>query len=237
MHAKVKKSVVTEPLKTNSPTAHKLSLGRPTKQSLNADTKALLIRSGLEHLTEYGFTASGIDAVLKRAGVPKGSFYYYFSSKEAFGKELIASYDAFFGKKLDAHLLDERFEPLQRLERYVLDAEQTMEKYSFRRGCLIGNLGQEVDSLPESYRSILSDVFFGWQQRVQACLYLAQWHGQLGADADCRQLAEYFWIGWEGAVSRAKLTRSVQPLRCFFKCFMEGLSISKCVGVNSNQIN
>ncbi len=209
------------------PPAVKPRRGRPSKPSLNADTKALLIRSGLEHLTEYGFTASGIDAVLTRAGVAKGSFYYYFSSKEAFGKELIASYDAFFGKKLDAHLLDESFEPLERLERYVLDAETTMKKYSFRRGCLIGNLGQEVDSLPESYRSILNDVFFGWQQRVQACLYLAQWRGQLSANADCRQLAEYFWIGWEGAVSRAKLTRSVKPLRCFFTCFMAGLSIPK----------
>lgn len=213
--------------KKKSPIAAKLGRGRPPKQSLNADTKALLIRSGLEHLTEYGFTASGIDAVLKRAGVAKGSFYYYFSSKEAFGKELIASYDAFFGKKLDAHLLDENFEPLERLERYVADAEIMMKKYRFRRGCLIGNLGQEVDSLPESYRSLLNDVFFGWQQRVQACLYLAQWRGQLAADANCKELAEYFWIGWEGAVSRAKLTQSVKPLRCFFTCFIAGISTSQ----------
>ena len=203
--------------------ADKPRRGRPPKQSFNADTKALLIRSGLEHLTEYGFTASGIDGVLKRAGVPKGSFYYYFSSKEAFGKELIASYNTFFAKKIDTYLLDERYPPLERLERYVLDAQQTMKKYDFKRGCLIGNLGQEVDSLPESYRGLLVDVFFGWQQRLQACLYLAQWHGQLSASADCKQLAEYFWIGWEGAVSRAKLTKSVEPLACFFTYFIAGI--------------
>lgn len=200
--------------------ADKPRRGRPPKQSLNADTKALLIRSGLEHLTEYGFTASGIDRVLKRAGVPKGSFYYYFSSKEAFGKELIASYDTFFAKKLDTYLLDESYPPLERLERYVLDAQKTMEKYSFRRGCLIGNLGQEVDSLPEGYREILVDVFFGWQQRVEACLHLAQERSQLSTNTDCKQLAEYFWIGWEGAVSRAKLTKSVKPLTCFYTYFM-----------------
>jgi len=203
--------------------ANKPRRGRPPKQSPDVDTKALLIRSGLEHLTEFGFTASGIDRVLKRAGVPKGSFYYYFSSKEAFGKELIASYDAFFAKKLDTFLLDEHYPPLLRLERYVLDAQKTMKKYNFKRGCLIGNLGQEVDSLPESYRGILVDAFNGWQQRVQACLCLAKEDGELSANADCRQLAEYFWIGWEGAVSRAKLAQSSKPLTCFFNYFMAGL--------------
>jgi TetR/AcrR family transcriptional repressor of nem operon len=209
----------TQPKKVDRPRR-----GRPSKQSINVDTKELLIRSGLEHLTEYGFTASGIDAVLKRAGVPKGSFYYYFSSKEAFGKELIASYDTFFANKLDIHLLDERYPPLERLQRYVLDAQKTMKKFNFKRGCLIGNLGQEVDSLPESYRNILVDVFLGWQQRVEVCLSLAQERGQISTNADCSQLAEYFWIGWEGAVSRAKLTKSLEPLKCFFTHFMLGLS-------------
>ena len=228
MQAKLKESTLRAGISKKQPKqAVKPRRGRPPKQSMNIDAKALLIRSGLEHLTEYGFTASGIDAVLKRAGVPKGSFYYYFSSKEAFGKELIANYNAFFAKKLDAHLLDERYPPLERLERYVLDAQKKMKKYNFRRGCLIGNLGQEIDSLPESYRDILVDVFLGWQQRVQVCLHSAQERGQISTNVDCKQLAEYFWIGWEGAVSRAKLTKSVEPLTCFFICFMMSLPIAK----------
>ena len=40
-----------------------------------------------------------------------------------------------------------------------------MSRYEFKRGCLIGNLGQEVDLLPESFRPILIDVFNSWQQR------------------------------------------------------------------------
>ncbi len=213
--------------KVKSPTAGdsvKPRRGRPPKSvSGDVDTRALLIRSGLEHLTEYGFTASGIDRVLKRVGVPKGSFYYYFSSKEVFGKELIANYDTFFSKKLDTFLLDERYPPLERLTRYVSDAQKTMEKYDFKRGCLIGNLGQEVDSLPESYRSILLGVFLGWQQRVEACLRLVQKNGEISAEANCKQLAEFFWIGWEGAVSRAKLIQSHQPLANFFDCFLASL--------------
>ena len=82
--------------------------GRPPKNTRdNSDTKAELIRSGLEQLTENGFASSGIDPILKKVGVPKGSFYHYFASKEAFGLAVIESYANYFAKKLDSCLLDQ----------------------------------------------------------------------------------------------------------------------------------
>lgn len=52
--------------------------GRPRKtESTYADTRNDLIRSGLELLTQNGFLATGVDAIVKNANVPKGSFYYY----------------------------------------------------------------------------------------------------------------------------------------------------------------
>ncbi len=198
--------------------------GRPPKIAReNHDTKAELIRSGLEHLTEYGFASSGIDQILKKVGVPKGSFYHYFASKESFGQEVIACYDQYFGRKLDAYLLDETVAPLVRLSGFVDDAKAGMARHSFKRGCLIGNLGQEVDSLPEGFRQQLVDVFGSWQQRVAGCLKAAQEHGSLSRDADCDELAEHFWIGWEGAVSRAKLVQSSRPLDQHLRHFLGSL--------------
>jgi TetR/AcrR family transcriptional repressor of nem operon len=43
-------------------------------------------------------------------------------------------------------------------------------------------------------------------------------------NADCELLAEYFWSGGEGAVSRARLEASVKPLDNYFKCFVIGIS-------------
>ena len=55
--------------------------GRPPKIARsNADTRALLINTGLAVLTEKGFSATGIDLILKSAQVPKGSFYHYFKA-------------------------------------------------------------------------------------------------------------------------------------------------------------
>lgn len=126
--------------------------GRPPKASAgNRDTKAELIRSGLEHLTEFGFVASGIDKILKNVGVPKGSFYFYFSSKEAFGHAVLENYAKYFENKLDACLLDTAYSPLQRLSNFADDAKLGMARHDFKRGCLVGNLGQEVDLLPECF--------------------------------------------------------------------------------------
>ncbi|MDO7083795.1 TetR/AcrR family transcriptional regulator [Pseudocolwellia sp. AS88] len=198
--------------------------GRPPKVSReNHDTKADLIRSGLEQLTETGFASSGVDQILKKVGVPKGSFYHYFASKEAFGRAVIEKYADYFANKLDVFLLDESYSPLTRISNFVEDAKMGMIRHQFKRGCLVGNLGQEVELLPESFRPQLIDIFLSWQHRIANCLKAAQSSGEISNTANCEQLAEYFWIGWEGAVSRAKLVQDTKPLESYFNHFMTTL--------------
>jgi TetR/AcrR family transcriptional repressor of nem operon len=78
--------------------------------------------------------------------------------------------------------------------------------------------------LPEAYRRQLSDVFADWQSRVARCLSAAQAAGEISALADCGRLAAFFWIGWEGAVLRAKLERNPAALDIFAEGFLAGLA-------------
>ena len=198
--------------------------GRPPKQrEALGDTRELLLRAGLEVLTEKGFSATGIDEILGRAGVPKGSFYHYFASKEAFGLGLIERYGEFFARKLDRHLDNRSLPPLARLQAFVDDARAGMARLGYRRGCLVGNLGQEMGSLPESFRARLKETFEDWQARFSACLKEAQEAGEVARSADTDQLAAFFWIGWEGAVLRAKLEQSARPLEVFAAFYFAGL--------------
>ncbi|GLZ86363.1 TetR family transcriptional regulator [Metapseudomonas resinovorans] len=198
--------------------------GRPPKVDRDFDdTRAALIRCGMEILTEQGFMSTGIDAVLKRVGVPKGSFYHYFDSKEAFGQAVLESYARYFAHKLDRYLLQEDVSPLQRLVNFVEDAKAGMLRHQFCRGCLVGNLGQEVAILPEGFRLELESILCSWQDRLAACLREACTAGELSTKADCDGLAAFFWIGWEGAVLRARLTRDNVPLDVFFNGFLAGL--------------
>lgn len=197
--------------------------GRPPKQrDALMDTRELLLRAGLEVLTEKGFSATGIDEILGRVGVPKGSFYHYFESKEAFGLALIVRYGEFFSAKLDRHLTNQALSPLARLRAFVEDAKAGMARFEYRRGCLIGNLGQEMGALPESFRLRLQDTFEDWQRRFALCLRQAQEAGELSSNLDASQLAAFFWIGWEGAILRAKLERSAKPIEVFAGFFFTG---------------
>lgn len=174
----------------------------------------------MELLTEQGFSATGLEAVLKRATVPKGSFYYYFGSKEGFGLAVLDAYDAYFSRKLDRWLCDDSQPPVERLANFVKDAAAGMTKHNFTRGCLVGNLSQELGALPEAFRPKMSAIFDGWTEKVQRCLSEAQAVGHIGPKVDCVLLAEFFWIAWEGAVMRARLVRSAQPLTTFLDSFL-----------------
>src|SRR5688572_10755682 len=107
------------------------------EQPARSGNRELMVRCATELMTEQGFSATGIDEVLKRVGVPKGSFYYYFASKQAFGEAVIANYDAYFARKLDRILNDASLSPVDRLRAFVADAKAGMARYQFRRGCLV----------------------------------------------------------------------------------------------------
>ncbi|WP_372966406.1 TetR/AcrR family transcriptional regulator [Marinobacter sp.] len=196
--------------------------GRPPKNQSASyqDTRQVLIRVGLAALTEKGYSYTGLDEILRVANIPKGSFYHYFDNKEAFGQTLIEAYGHFFASKLERSLSDNSRTPLARIQAFVEDAKAGMEKFDYRRGCLIGNLGQEMVALPESFRSLLCNTFRDWESRIARVLTEAQVAGEMPDHLLPEPMAQFFWIGWEGAVLRAKLEKSSQPLDQFAEGFM-----------------
>ena len=204
----------------------------PKADAGGIETRERLLQSGVETLTEKGFSAAGLDEILSRVSVPKGSFYHYFGSKTDFGTALIQRYADYFSLKLERMLLDQNHNPLDRMKHFVADAASGMERYEFKRGCLVGNLGQEMGNLPESFREQLLRVFADWQSRFAACLEAAQSAGEIMQDADCDDLAEVFWIGWEGAVLRAKLEKSPDPLTRFSNFYFNAIAVQANAGPN-----
>lgn len=198
--------------------------GRPAKVlGEHNDTRRRLLHAGVEVLTEAGYSSIGIETILKREGIPKGSFYHYFDSKEAFGKAVIESYNQFFKKKLAKHLQSDEHKPLSGFHAFVADAMSGIEKYKFRRGCLIGNLGQELSTLPTSFGDQLTDVFTQWSYLLAEYLKAEQDKGNVDSSIDCTYHSKLFWIGWEGAILHTKLQKDVEPIRMFVDFYLSGL--------------
>jgi TetR/AcrR family transcriptional repressor of nem operon len=192
---------------------------RSERALARGDTRRALVWCGTELLTERGFQVTGIDEVLKRVGVPKGSFYHFFENKHAFGEAVIQNYVDYYARKMHRIFDNPLRSPLERLQDFVSDAKRGMHKYGYRRGCLIGNMGQELASLDDGFREQLEAVLCAWEQRVASCLAEAVYVGELSPACDPMAWSRFFWIGWEGAVLRAKLTRNAAPLDHFAQLF------------------
>ena len=114
--------------------------------------------------------------------------------------------------------------PLERMAAFVRHAGQGMEKYQFRRGCLVGNLLQEAPLLPDTFPGRLKAILAAWESRVARCLHEAQAVGAIARDASPDALAQVFWIGWEGAVMRARLCQSAAPLDQYWEFFAHSMT-------------
>lgn len=191
-----------------------------SSRSLNRNnTRHKLVRCGTEIFCERGFQSTGIEEILQRVGIPKGSFYHFFGSKRDFGLGVIDNYAEYFEKKLARVFSNTELQPLEQIVAFVDEAKRGMRKYDFRRGCLVGNLSQELAALDDDFRIRLEQVLQSWEEHLASCLDRAVAAGQLPMDTDAPRLAQFFWIGWEGAILRAKLTRNDEPLDKFMALF------------------
>lgn len=185
------------------------------KPKVRGDTRERLVRIGTEILSEKGFTSAGLEEILEKAGVPKGSFYHYFDSKASFGLSIIDHYDELWAARLTRLFGDKDVSPLTRIHNYIDEAARGLEKYKFRRGCLVGNMSQEITSLDPRFRARIIEVFDLWTAELSSCLRDAQTAGELPLDLPVEEVARYFWFSWEGAILQAKLEQSVAPVERF----------------------
>ena len=65
------------------------------------DVKTQILDIAQSTMGSRGFSAVGLNEILKAAQVPKGSFYHYFESKEAFGVALLERYFSRYLAELD----------------------------------------------------------------------------------------------------------------------------------------
>jgi TetR/AcrR family transcriptional repressor of nem operon len=184
-------------------------------------TRTALLDAGGRIFLERGYNHSGVELILRAAGVPKGSFYHYFESKEDFGLQVLERFAARVDAELDRHLNDRSLSPLQRFRRFGEAVCQKLEARQCRSGCLVGNLSQEMADQSEAFRARLDEIFRGWADRYAGCLLEAQQAGEIPEDLDVKDLAEFWLSGWQGALMRAKTSRSTAPIRTFLNLMFE----------------
>jgi TetR/AcrR family transcriptional repressor of nem operon len=181
----------------------------------NPDVRRRLIESGLALIGKQGFAGSGVAEITASAGVPKGSFYQYFESKQAYAIELLDDYWRAIEDKHTKVLLDDRYAPLDRIAKHFHSIGQDHKQQKYALGCLIGNLGVEIAGAGEDAQSKLRQIIKRWASLLAGCLKQAQEAGDIDRKADVEELAAALIEAWEGAVMRSKIERSGAAFKRF----------------------
>ncbi len=172
-----------------------------------------LLEEGLRLFAQQGFNATGVQEIADAAGVPKGSFYNYFDSKEQFAAEVLASYQERECAELDELLAPEAGSPLVRLRATFDHWIDEMRECGFTGGCLAGRLAQELAGEVPDLRPPLERVFTCQRGYLSACIAEARDVGELGDGPPAETLAEFILNAWQGALQRAKAAGDEGPLR------------------------
>jgi TetR/AcrR family transcriptional repressor of nem operon len=179
------------------------------------NTRDHLLQVGLRHIHSMGYASTGIKEILDDADVPKGSFYHYFRSKEAFTEEVLKLYVQGEVERCEKIFSDGSVAPLKRLRRYFEELIRVYGQTAPVSGCLLGNLSLEMADRSEPLQSLLHLSFAGWQTAIARVLREAVVRGDLLKSSKPEELASFLVNSYEGALVRSKADRSNKALENF----------------------
>jgi TetR/AcrR family transcriptional repressor of nem operon len=179
------------------------------------DTRQIILQNGARIIHSKGFVNTGIKDILDAAGVPKGSFYFYFKSKEDFGQALVDYYYEMISSLFEKHLQNKTLPPIERFKSLIDNFCELYKNLNFTSGCPIGNLSQEMSDLSEPIRKKLQSAYSRMRSSISDCLMEAKELGHIDARWNIDDLAVFVLNSWEGALMDMKLSKSMQPLTAF----------------------
>lgn len=185
-----------------------------TSMSKN-NTRELILVKGSEIIRKKGFNNTGIQEILQAADVPKGSFYFYFKSKDDFGLQLLDYYQELMFSMLDRHLDNKSLPPVDRLRSFFKEFLTFYEHNDFTGGCPLGNIAQEMSDLNEQFRLKLKNVFDQIKYKIGDTLKEAQTNDKISLPGDAYTIADFIINCWHGSLMRAKVMKNPQALNIF----------------------
>jgi TetR/AcrR family transcriptional repressor of nem operon len=179
------------------------------------EIKTLLIENGAQIIYVKGFNNTGINEILEASSVPKGSFYYYFKSKEDFGLQLIDHYLKKFLTDADLQLSKTGESYLGSLRDFFDEFLRFFKGNGFKGGCPIANFSLEMSDLNENIRKRLDLAFGEMHKKISLFLEKAMEKGELPMSFDVDSASNFILNSWEGALLRIKASKNSLPMRLF----------------------
>ncbi len=196
-----------------------------------SDAKPRLLEAAMNLVWSRSYGAVTVDDICAAAGVKKGSFYYFFKSKD----ELVAAaldakwdevrprYDQFFSASRP---------PLDRLRDAFQYAYTHQKELAEKHGCVVGcpfsSVGTEIIAADKTLRDTVQRMIKGKLKYYESALRDLQAEGQLQGQ-DVSMLARQAYSYFEGVLAQARIADDMEMVKGVFD------GVLKLLGIQQNQ--
>jgi len=175
-----------------------------------------VLTAGEKVLRQQGYGETSLSDIIADSGIPKGSFYNYFRSKDSFLLEVMEQYSQRMSRFIKNYLEDERYTPLNRIENLYRSLIDINDAELYSKGCLVNNMMNEVAGRSGDIAAQSLSMYNEWIDQIAACIREGQESNEIIGDSDSLDLAHYLHGGFFGALSLMKSFRSDYPLTNWF---------------------
>jgi TetR/AcrR family transcriptional repressor of nem operon len=178
-----------------------------------ASVREQIVDAAYEQFHRLGYNAAGVKLITDSAGVPKGSFYNHFESKEALALVVM---DRYGRTRHIEELTNEDVAPLARLRTHFELLAKDVVELGYERGCVYGNFSTETADHSPAIRTALEEAFGFWTNAVATAIRAAQEAGEVSAHHDPEVLARFLTNAWEGAIVGERAAKDGASFAAFF---------------------
>ena len=177
--------------------------------------------AGTKLFTERGFNASSVQDITEAAGVPKGSFYNHFRSKEALAADIVTAYGD--GTTDRGVLTNPNVPALTRLKKHFAALNEYFSRCN--EGCLVGKFMAEVSDDTPQLRENLLGVLGLWGEQISSAIADGQKQGSIRRDLKPGDLAAFLIDAYEGAILRTRVEQNPRALKSFSKVVFSSIVV------------
>jgi TetR/AcrR family transcriptional repressor of nem operon len=184
---------------------------------MKTETIDNILEIGTDLILKSGYNNVGLNKILKTANIPKGSFYYYFNSKEDFGIQVIKYYSENSLTFLNGYLTDASKEPKERIISFFEDMQKVYVDKEFKEGCLLGNSSLELSDMSEAFSNSVANELNKWQDCFELCIKEGQDANTIKKEESAKDMSDFILTTWEGSLLRMKSSKNTDSISTFIK--------------------
>jgi TetR/AcrR family transcriptional repressor of nem operon len=181
-----------------------------------SDAKERLLEAALDLIWKRSYGVLTIDAICDKAGVKKGSFYYFFDSKSTLAAAALHESWYSCGKETWDKIFSASTAPLDRISDFmktVYDGQiEVQQEHGQILGCPCFSVGSETSSEDEAVSEKAREILGQQLRYFESAIRDAQGLGLI-AQGDAAKMAKCLFSFFEGSLAQARIHNDLSYLQ------------------------